>query len=152
MVGRTPMEASFPNACEVYSDAPMEILLHYLQPKVEKEYGKKLVPTYSFWRCYFKGQDCFPHKDRPSCEISISLNLGGRGGNDWAFYAEDEKYILDVGQAVLYKGIDQEHWRHELQYERHYQVFLHYIEKDGEHFPQYTFDERPQLYMNTGGS
>jgi hypothetical protein len=150
LVGRTPEGSTFANTCEMFSDPPMELLLHYLQPKVEEAYGKELVPTYSFWRCYFKHQCCPPHKDRNSCEVSLTLNIGGRGGDDWAFYAEDDKYILNVGQALLYKGMEQEHWRHELPYERHYQVFLHWIEKNGQYYPRYQFDERPSLYVQMG--
>lgn len=146
IVRQQPNAGFFPSCYEVFGDVVTEILLHYLQPKVEQEYGKELVPTYSFWRCYLKGQDCRPHKDRQSCEVSLTLNLGGVGGNDWAFYAEDSKYILDVGQALLYKGIEQEHWRHELPYEKHYQIFLHWIEKDGQHYPEWQFDRRRSLY------
>ena len=59
---------------------PFENVLHYLKPKIEKAYGKELVPTYSFGEDILKGQDCPPHKDRPSCQVSITLNLGGDGG------------------------------------------------------------------------
>jgi hypothetical protein len=146
LVNRTASDASFPNACEFYGDPPTEILLHYLQPKIEKEYGKELVPTYSFWRAYFEGQDCFAHTDRPACEVSLTLNVGGKGGDDWAFYAEGKRYILGVGQALMYKGIEQKHWRNKLTYERHYQIFLHWIERNGKHYPQCRYDGRTHLY------
>tara|TARA_Y100000114_G_C11739888_1_gene318332 strand:- start:783 stop:1331 length:549 start_codon:yes stop_codon:yes gene_type:complete len=131
---------------QMYGDAPIENILHYIKPKVEKAYGKELTPTYSFWRRYYKGQDCPPHKDRPSCEVSVTLNLGGDGGNDWAIYVDDKKFKLKVGQAVIYKGVEQEHWRHELDYNYHTQLFLHYIEKDGQYYPDYSYDGRPNLY------
>ena len=148
MIGRVPEQKGemFSNTCQMYVDIPMEILLHYLKPKVEEAYGKELVPTYSFWRRYFKGQDCPPHTDRPSCEVSITLNLGGDGGSDWAIYVEDKKFELEIGQAVIYKGCEQEHWRHELPYDSHSQVFIHYIEKDGKYYPKYKYDTRPNLY------
>jgi len=129
-------------------DPPFENILHHLKPKVEEAYGQELVPTYSFWRRYFKGQDCPPHRDRPSCEVSLTLNLGGEGGNNWAFYVEEEKFELDIGQATIYKGCEQEHWRHELPYKHHSQLFLHYIEKNGQYYPKYQYDERPNLYFS----
>ena len=46
---------------QMYGDAPIENILHYIKPKVEEAYGKELIPTYSFWRRYYKGQDCPPH-------------------------------------------------------------------------------------------
>jgi hypothetical protein len=146
-VQREPIEGdAFSDTCQMYADPPFENVLHYLKPKVEEAYGKELVPTYSFWRRYFKGQDCPPHKDRPSCQVSITLNLGGDGGSDWAIYVEDKKFELEIGQAVIYKGCEQEHWRHELPYKSHSQVFIHYIEKDGKYYPEYQFDKRPNLY------
>ena len=146
-VTRNPNEGEmFSDTCQMYGDPPIENILHYIKPKVQEAYGKELVPTYSFWRRYFKGQDCPPHKDRPSCEVSITLNLGGDGGNDWAIYVDDKKFELEVGQAVLYKGCDQEHWRHELDYNYHTQLFLHFIEKNGKFYPEYAYDRRPNLY------
>ncbi len=138
----------FCDSCQMYADAPIENILHYIQPKVEKVYGKELVPTYSFWRRYYKGQNCPPHKDRPSCEVSLTLNLGGDGGNNWAIHVDDKKFELEVGEAVLYKGCDQEHWRYELDYNYHTQIFLHFIEKNGKFYPKHAYDERPNLYYN----
>ena len=56
------------------------------------------------------------------------------------------QFQTEVGQAVIYKGCDQEHWRHELDYEYHTQVFLHYIEKEGQHYPEHSYDQRTNLY------
>ena len=137
---------TFDDTYQMYADPPIENILHYVKPKIEEAYGKELVPTYSFWRRYSKGQDCPPHKDRPSCEISLTLNLGGDGGHNWAIYVEDKKFELEVGEAVLYKGCDQEHWRHELDYKHHTQLFLHFIEKNGKHYPEFNYDGRPHLY------
>ncbi len=146
-VQREQTNDMFSETCQMAFDPPFENILHYLQPKVEEAYGQELAPTYSFWRRYFKGQDCPPHKDRPSCQVSMTLNLGGEGGDNWAIYVEDKKFELGIGQAVIYKGCEQEHWRHELPYKHHSQVFLHYIEKNGQYYPKYQYDERPNLYF-----
>ncbi len=135
----------FKGCHELYADPVTENLLTYCQPKIEEAYGKPLFPTYSFWRVYYKGQSCPPHKDRPSCEVSVTLNLGG-DQNGWSFYAEESKYDLKLGEGLLYKGCDQEHWRNSLDYEYHMQVFLHYIEQNGEFDPHFKFDRRQGLY------
>jgi len=149
MMEKTPSDLPFANTHQQYGDIITELLLHYLKPKIQKIYGKELVPTYSFWRRYYKNQDCFSHKDRESCQVSVSISLGGKGGDDWAFYVEDKKHVLEPGQGVLYNGIELEHWRHKLPYESHSNIFLHYIEKDGEYYPKYKYDRRPQLYIMT---
>ena len=140
----------FNGSKSVYADPVFESLLNFVKPKVEKVYGKSLVPTYSFWRTYFKQQDCPPHKDRPSCEISVTLCIDASDKNDmWGINVEDQTFKLNVGEGVIYKGCEQEHWRHELSYDWHRQVFLHYIEKDGQFYPEFKYDKREDLYCNT---
>lgn len=51
LLGITPKEAGaegFAETYQTFGDPLTENLLHYLQPKVEETYGKKLTPTYSF--------------------------------------------------------------------------------------------------------
>jgi len=140
----------FTGTKSVYSDPVFENLLNFLKPKIEESYGKLLVPTYSFWRTYYKQQDCPPHRDRPSCEVSVTLCIDASDTSDmWGINVEDQTFKLDIGEGVIYKGCDQEHWRHELPYDWHRQVFLHYIEKEGKHYPKYQYDEREDLYCNT---
>ena len=139
----------FAGTKSVYADPVFENLLHFIKPKIEEAYGKELVPTYSFWRTYFKTQDCPPHKDRPSCEVSVTLCIDASHKDDmWTINVDDNIVKLDIGEGVIYKGCEQEHWRHELQYDWHRQVFLHYIEKDGQFYPQFQYDGRPNLYEN----
>ena len=51
-----------------HSDYLMETLLDLSTPVVEQNVGKKLWPTYSYFRIYDKGSDLPIHMDRPSCE------------------------------------------------------------------------------------
>tara|TARA_R100000995_G_scaffold83178_1_gene58481 strand:+ start:452 stop:985 length:534 start_codon:yes stop_codon:yes gene_type:complete len=139
--------AGVPNSHEFAFDSVTEAMLHYLQSKVEKLYGKKLCPTYSFWRQYYKGQDLIFHVDRPSCEVSITINLGGVGGHDWPIVVDNKEYSMEVGEGVIYRGEDQNHGRNPLQYESHAQMFLHYIEVEGKYYPEYKYDKRPGLYF-----
>jgi hypothetical protein len=157
---QTPEGIDFAGCYQEYIDPVTENLCHFLLPKISKAYGEELVPSYSFWRMYLKGQDCPPHKDRPACDVSFSLSLGGDGGDDWEFYASDDlnksdfykitekdkKFTLLPGQGVTYKGYEQPHWRGSLKYKSHTQVFLHYIDKKGSFYPKYNYDQRPNLY------
>ena len=66
----------------------METLLLACQPKMEKLTGIKLNPTYSYARIYKMGDELKRHKDRFSCEISTTMNLGG---DEWPIYLEAKK-------------------------------------------------------------
>jgi hypothetical protein len=72
---------SLPNSF-FYGDALMESIMLKKKDIMENETGKKLLPTYSFWRMYTKYSDLKKHKDRPSCEISATINIGS-DGTDW---------------------------------------------------------------------
>ena len=61
----------------IYADHVMETLLMKMLPVMKERTGLDLIPTYSYARVYEKGAILKRHKDRPSCEISTTLNLGG---------------------------------------------------------------------------
>ena len=79
------------------------------------------------------------HKDRPSCEISVSINLAST--IDWGLYITDlqgstTKVITKVGDGVIYLGPQVEHWRDLLitdKPEFYIQTFFHYVKADGEY-------------------
>ena len=48
---------------------------------MQQETGLELLPTYSYARIYKKGDILKRHKDRPSCEISATINLGSNLSN-----------------------------------------------------------------------
>ena len=66
-----------PNTYSHCADMVMETLMMKVLPRMEKETGLQLIPTYSYARIYKKGDILRRHKDRPSCEISTTVNLGG---------------------------------------------------------------------------
>ena len=152
-----------PNTYSHYSDIVMETLLLKLQPIMEKETGLKLNPNYSYARIYKKGDILKRHKDRFSCEISTTLNLGG---DPWPIYLdltgtdnvinEAENLIkpnapkgikvdLKSGDMLVYKGNLLEHWRDAFQGEHCCQVFLHYNNETTEGSKENLFDRRPHL-------
>jgi hypothetical protein len=72
-----------PNTYSCYSDIAMETLLLKCQPVMEKITGLQLYPSYTYARIYKKGDELKRHKDRFSCEISTTMNLGG---DPWPIY------------------------------------------------------------------
>jgi hypothetical protein len=74
-----------PNTYSHYADMVMETLLVKMLPVMASETGLDLVPTYSYARIYKHGDILKRHKDRPSCEISTTLNLGG---DPWPIYID----------------------------------------------------------------
>jgi len=70
------------NTYSHYSDIVMETLLQRVKPIMENVTNLKLVETYSYARIYKKGDTLHRHKDRLSCEISTTLNLGGPSWRD----------------------------------------------------------------------
>ena len=73
----TWQDPQVPNTYSVYGDIAMDTLLYSMGSIMEQKSGYKLVPTYSYMRVYKKGDVLKRHKDRMSCEISTTMNLGG---------------------------------------------------------------------------
>lgn len=99
-----------------------------------------VLPTYSYARLYQNQEVLLPHTDRPSCEISITLHLGG--DTDWDIWftkpnGEAVSYNLKAGQAAIYLGMVSKHWRETYEGKEYGQVFLHYVRANGEHWQHY---------------
>ena len=151
-----------PNTYSHYADTAMETLLLNVQPKMEKLTGLKLNPTYSYARIYKKGDVLHRHKDRFSCEISTTMNLGGE---DWPIYLENKKNVgipdgkkitvsssnkgvkvnLKPGDMLVYKGMILEHWREVFLGDNCAQVFLHYNDVKSKDADKNVFDGRSHL-------
>jgi hypothetical protein len=113
-----------------YNDPLMNSLLDVKLPLVEKESNLKLFPTYAYWRYYVFGGRLIKHKDRPSCEISMTACI--KKYDNWPIFVEGTSFELDEGDAVLYAGCDQKHWRPGIyKGEGMAQVFLHYVNQNG---------------------
>lgn len=137
--------------------------LHYLVKKeVERILDIDLHPTYYFDRFYFTGQQLKRHSDRPSCEVSVTLQISTNKKDPWSIWFErpdgSETFVdMKNGDAVIYKGCEQEHWREPLQskYNKvqrtfmklikkeddtyHHQIFLHYVNASGP-YVNFAFD------------
>ena len=152
-----------PNSYAKYADRFMETLLIKTIPTMEKKTGLKLIPTYSYCRLYRKGNILKRHKDRPSCEISTTLNLGG---DPWPIFIDptgsnnviDEyknihqpnapkgnRVVLKPGDMLIYSGCELEHWREPFEGKLCGQVFLHYNHANGPFAKTNLYDKRPLL-------
>ena len=151
-----------PNSYAHYADIVMETLLIDMQKKMQEETNLNLVPTYSYARIYYKGNALARHKDRPSCEISTTMNLGGDmwpiyvdpTGEDNVTYVTESntkvkeqahsgiKVDLNPGDMLIYKGYDLEHWREIFDGDVCTQVFLHYNDMDSDWSGKNQFDGR----------
>ena len=143
-----------PNTYSHYGDMVMETLLQEVKPVMEKHTGLKLSETYSYARIYKKGDVLARHKDRYSCEISTTLNLGG---DPWPIYLDPTGKVsqagievnLDPGDMLIYSGCDLEHWREEFNGQDCGQVFLHYNKANSKNAKKNQFDGRPFVGLPT---
>jgi hypothetical protein len=134
-----------PNTYSCYGDLAMETLLKKVKPVMEKHTKLKLVETYAYARIYKKGDILHKHKDRESCEISTTLNLGGDNREIVLNNGKkDIKINLTPGDMLIYRGCELLHWRDAFKGENCAQVFLHYnnIKTVGE---KNKYDGRPCL-------
>jgi PKHD-type hydroxylase len=134
-------DSQVPKSHSYYSLPVCNILLGRLVDKVSKIAGKKLRPTYTYCRVYLKGADLKPHRDRPSCEYSVTLNLSQT--HPWIIYMAKKGVVQNPGDGVLYKGCDIEHSRKEFEGDEYVQVFLHYVDADGPH-KDYVYDDKKE--------
>ncbi len=137
-----------PNTPSDYGDAAFDGLLEYLRPQIEGHTGLELHPTYSYFRLYKRGDRLKRHRDRPACEISVSLNIGQTPSDAWPILVERDhgpySALLSPGDALVYRGTECFHWREPYQGMQMVQVFLHYVDRNGPHCEQ-KFDGRPTL-------
>ena len=167
----TRRDEQVPGCYSKYAEWAMETLLVYMIPIMKAKTGLELIPTYTYTRLYEKGNILKRHKDRPSCEVSTTLHLGGdewpifinpdptRGnvyGPDLKNHFEGVKAYkptrdkgtqvdLKVGDMLIYSGCDLEHWREPFEGTICSQVFLHYNHAKGPFAKTNIFDKRPLL-------
>ena len=151
-----------------HGDYLMETLMDMSTPVVEQNVGKKLFPTYSYFRIYDKGSDLKVHKDRPSCEYTVALCLGADPvdkpyeifigeedetsdykyydfeDNNFNRYRIDHKFPMFPNNAVIFKGMDKIHWREICTHDHFITVFLHYVDQEGP-YKEFKYDKRDSL-------
>ena len=155
-------DEQIPGTYSQYANIAMETLMLKCQPEMEKVTGLKLYPAYTYARIYKKGDELKRHKDRFSCEISTTMNLGG---DKWPIYlstnenvgvadgkkitnvskAKGIKVNLEPGDMLVYRGCELEHWREKFKGTECVQVFLHYNDRKTPGAKKNMFDKRMHL-------
>lgn len=168
----TTNDTQCPTSEAIYGYPIFDKLLDDIRPLIEQHTNKKLLPTYSYARLYRPGEVLKIHRDRPSCEISVTITLGFEG-DKWPIYiadgaeeGEDGEFVdecpfehttenrklkniskvdMEVGDAIIYRGGEKWHWRNPYKEGTwQAQVFLHYVDAEGE-YTDWKYDKRPAL-------
>ena len=124
-----PIENQVDGSISRYSYPPYKEFFYTIKKNLESIIGEQLYPTYYFDRFYFPGQELKKHVDRPSCEISVTVNIRSNLEDPWSIciktpdeYSDDSKkeivkkgenrsVILHPGDGMVYKGCERPHWR-----------------------------------------
>lgn len=127
--------ANFELFGKAYKDAiPFLELLCEKRNEVSSLIEESVLPTYSYSIVYDSGSKLIRHLDRPACEISLTVHLGGDA--EWPIFikkasGEEVPFNLNPGDAVIYLGCIAEHWRNNFTGQYYSQVFLHYVRTKG---------------------
>ena len=138
-----------PNSHCVYGDPAFDMAMYMSTEDIGKIVGKNLIPQYTYARIYKNGSQLKIHTDRPECQYSVTLSLGGDYKKPWPIWIKDyagnmNEVPLDEGDMVVYHGTELEHWRDKFEGNMQYQIFMHYVDSEGE-FKDRVFDGRPNL-------
>jgi len=139
-LGKGKQDNQVPGSKGFYGELIFEKLLEHLLPVVEINTGYQLFKTYSYARQYHLGEELKIHRDRHACEITVSLCLGNED-KAWPIWICDREkqfhsFALEPGDAVIFRGIELQHWREPNTYGACGQAFLHYVDKNGPHADQ----------------
>lgn len=128
-----------------YAPPRCAYIMWRVKPILENLLQEELIPTYWFSTTYHKGGWMNCHTDRPSCEISITMNICGDA--KWPIKIKDltgkrQEVITPIGDGVAYLGTIVPHWRSPLRThdnDRFMQLFLHFVRKNGQ-YAEYAYD------------
>lgn len=133
--GQYDKDLQAPNSPAIYNFKPFLELLCQKVNHVATLIEEPVLPTYTYARIYKNGEILARHRDRPACEISLTVHIGGDA--DWGIgiqkpSGEEITLTLNSGDAMLYLGCIADHWRNTpFSGENYSQVFLHYVRSNG---------------------
>lgn len=140
-----------PASLSLGGDPGLDSVLEWVRPELERLVGFKLAPTYSYTRRYAKGELLSRHKDRESCELSVTLSIQipKRAASSVIYFKNSSARVIKVamreGDGCIYAGAELEHWRDRFKVDGYIQLFLHFISRSGRFYPEHRFDGRPFL-------
>ncbi len=140
-------ERQVPGSISRYNHPHYHDIYYQVKKRVEQSINEVLYPTYYYDRFYFKNQELVPHKDRPSCEVSVSLHCSNNLDYGWPIWFDTPDgdkipLVTNPGDAVIYKGCEREHWREPMKGDHksyYHQIFFHYVRRDGPYI-EHAFD------------
>lgn len=118
--------------------------------RVSDIFGKPLVPTYDYTRIYSKGAILTKHRDRLSCQNSMTVCIYN-SDEPWPFYVDHGDiegiscFKMNPGDAVFYLGCVSPHWREPLKSGEVWQQFYHWISLNGPYM-EHAGDEFAKEY------
>jgi len=149
----TVKDPQCPKSQAIHGAESFDKLLEYCLPYFQEVSGLELFPTYSYARLYAPEEELVIHTDREACEISATITLGFED-DCWPIFMGDSmekdnasEILMQVGDAVLYKGMEKYHWRDKFKGKWQAQVFLHYVDKNGPH-AEWKYDKRKRLGLS----
>tara|TARA_R110000822_G_scaffold53914_3_gene138693 strand:- start:20 stop:634 length:615 start_codon:yes stop_codon:yes gene_type:complete len=113
--------------------AAFDSLLGTMTDKMIQLCEVELFPSYYYQRIYLEGADMNGHIDRPACQYSCTVNLGQ--SDQYPIYILDkhtDKYteaLLEPGDAMIYMGCEQRHFRKIYRGDWYSQMFLHWVDE-----------------------
>ncbi len=134
---------------EVPNDPFFSFLHHSLfHLEVKNKTGLDLIPTYCFASMYEEGKGICPlHIDREQCYLTLDICINQK--DPWALYVnkkehlsldnlsedelksvcdESDEYLMNPGDALIYFGSSQPHWRKKIQNGNFCDlVFFHFV-------------------------
>jgi len=144
-------DAQVPESNCLYGDPALDTFMLMSTGFISKLVNKELLPTYTYARIYHNGAELLPHLDRAECEHSVTLSLGGEYTHLWPIWVKDPEkhpnpFMIDLypGDVLIYQGTRIHHWRDKFLGEKQYQMFMHFVDKNGEHADQ-LYDTRPYI-------
>jgi hypothetical protein len=154
-LGGAKGDEQIPNAkARLDHEVMFETLLERMWPVIERTIEEELLPTYAYARLYSNGDILEKHTDRGACEVSVTIQLGRTHDYAWPIHMGSMEYIMNEGDAIIYKGCEIEHWRNKCDGPEGYlsgQVFLHYVRKNGQYANEagdITFRSPPSFVKN----
>lgn len=114
-------------------NVPFLINLHKkLLPLVCEKFNKKLKRSYVFLSMYKIGEGFCPvHKDRPQCRYTLDLCLDQK--EPWPIYIDDQEFMLNENEAMLYSGTEHFHYRNKIQKDNYCSLaFFHFVDEEFE--------------------
>lgn len=116
---------AYHDACEAerfnrwhYHNPPVLVQAHHtatLIGRASRHFRQNLRPSYAFLSMYGRDGVCPLHTDRPQCYATVDYMVSTDAKlRAWPLYIDGVPYELQPGEAVLYSGTGQPHYRNPL--------------------------------------